>query len=735
VACHPGNISQNRPIDRKALVSRHNVTLTTFDTLASLTVGNGRFAFTVDATGLQSFPALYRNGIPLGTFSEWGWHNFPDTAGFAYGETLKEFDFHGRKIPYDVQWSEPERNRQAADYFRQNPHHLHLGRVGLEMIHTDGTPVLPLEIREISQTLDLWKGTIYSHFTVDGTPVTVTTICHPETDMIAARVVSPLVAAGRLRLNVAFPYPSGGHVDDGCDWDSPGKHTTTVTQKGKKVAFERQLDSTRYIAELQVNREVTLTETSPHHYTLKPTEGKDHMEFSCRFTSGNAASGHTASEEASPAGMLPGKEPGRLDAPAEQSARTQSAVLPRFGETLAAVNRFWKDFWKSGGAVDFSGSTDPRAPELERRIVLSQYLTRIQCEGIYPPQETGLTMNSWYGKFHLEMHWWHGVHFALWNRTALMEKSLAWYGNILPAARSIAQRQGFEGVRWPKMTGPDGVDSPSSVGSFLVWQQPHVIYLAELCYRDHPDTLTLRKYNRLIEETAAFMASYAVYDSISGFYTMGPWLIPAQERLPAATTLNPPFELAYWYWGLSTAQQWRERQGLPRNATWDHVLTHLPPLAEKDSLYLAAASAPDSWSNPRYKGDHPAVSGALGMLPPTPLVSETIMRNTFRRIMDSWDWESTWGWDYPMLAMTATRLNMPEEAVRALLLPLQKNTFLKNGHNYQDQRLRLYLPGNGGLLTAVAMMCASYDGCTTSLPGFPKDGTWSVKWEGLSRMP
>ena len=52
-----------------------------------------------------------------------------------------------------------------------------------------------------------------------------------------------------------------------------------------------------------------------------------------------------------------------------------------------------------------------------------------------PPQETGLTVNSWYGKFHLEMHWWHAAHFALWNRTPLLEKSLGWYDRILPAAR------------------------------------------------------------------------------------------------------------------------------------------------------------------------------------------------------------------------------------------------------------------------------------------------------------
>ena len=65
------------------------------------------------------------------------------------------------------------------------------------------------------------------------------------------------------------------------------------------------------------------------------------------------------------------------------------------------------------------------------------------------------------------------------------------------------------------------------------------------------------------------------------------------------------------------------------------------------------------------------------------------------------------------------------------LKDVQKNTYLKNGHNYQDERLRLYLPGNGGLLYTVAMMCAGWDGCTVENPGFPKDGTWNVKWEDL----
>ena len=52
-------------IDRKALVTRHNVLVEGFDSLASLSVGNGEFAFTTDLTGLQTFYESYENDIPL----------------------------------------------------------------------------------------------------------------------------------------------------------------------------------------------------------------------------------------------------------------------------------------------------------------------------------------------------------------------------------------------------------------------------------------------------------------------------------------------------------------------------------------------------------------------------------------------------------------------------------------------------------------------------------------------
>ena len=121
-------------IDRKALVQRHNVILTKTDTLSSLTVGNGKFAFTVDVTGLQTFPKEYSKGVPLGTQSEWGWHSFIDSVGYKREEALKPYHVNGRDITYMVQWNSPARNQAASNWFRQNPHRLQLGNIGFEIL-------------------------------------------------------------------------------------------------------------------------------------------------------------------------------------------------------------------------------------------------------------------------------------------------------------------------------------------------------------------------------------------------------------------------------------------------------------------------------------------------------------------------------------------------------------------------------------------------------------------------
>jgi len=94
------------------------------------------------------------------------------------------------------------------------------------------------------------------------------------------------------------------------------------------------------------------------------------------------------------------------------------------------------------------------------------------------------------------------------------------------------------------MVGPGGRESPSTIGPFLIWQQPHPIYFAELIYRARPEPRVLEAYRDLVFETAAFMASFAAWDEAAGQYHLGPPLIPAQEIHPPETTFDPTFELA-----------------------------------------------------------------------------------------------------------------------------------------------------------------------------------------------
>jgi len=102
-----------------------------------------------------------------------------------------------------------------------------------------------------------------------------------------------------------------------------------------------------------------------------------------------------------------------------------------------------------------------------------------------------------------------------------------------------------------------------------------------------------------------------------------------------------------------------------------------------------------------------------------------VMRRTLHKVLRVWRWSETWGWDYPMIAMTAARLGEPETAITALFLPSPKNEWLLNGHVYQRPNLPVYLPANGALLSAIALMI--------TLNAFPRR-TWSVQAEGLPRL-
>ena len=50
--------------------------------------------------------------------------------------------------------------------------------------------------------------------------------------------------------------------------------------------------------------------------------------------------------------------------------------------------------------------------------------------------------------------------------------------------------------------------------------------------------------------------------------------------------------------------------------------------------------------------------------------------------------------------------------------------------------MHVYIPGTGALLAAVAMMAAGWDAAPPGdAPGFPRDGSWVVRSEGLHKLP
>ncbi|MDR3232689.1 MAG: hypothetical protein LBT46_03315 [Planctomycetaceae bacterium] len=672
------------PIDREALVKRHTVELDKISDTELLQAGNGEIAFGIDPTGLQTFHG--------NTMSHWGWNSVPcPVEGKHAALKLEEFDFHGRKLSYR---SSAKGQEKLYGWMRENPHRICLGRLRFLIKQNDGKLIEAKDVTDIRQTLNLWTGIIESRYKIENVPVYVETCVEPQTGSLAVRVHSPLITAGRLHIELAFPY--GHHGRTGADWDKPDAHQTTLTRSGSRADFLRELDSITYHTALTWSGQALLEQTAPHTFVLIPGKLADSFEFVTEY------------------------------------APQKPEKLPAVDVAVQKSKDFWKNFWQSGGAVDLSASKDTRWKELERRIVLSQYLLAVNESGSLPPQESGLFNNGWYGKFHLEMHWWHGAHYSLWGRQALFNPSLNFYRDTLPKACELAKSQGFKGARWPKMVGPDAEDSPSGTGPFLIWQQPHPVFYAELEYRLSPTKETLEKWRDIVQESAEFMSDFAQWDEKTKQYVLGPPLATVPENSNYRTTFNPAFELSYWRTGLRLAQTWRERLGLPREKHWDDVLQKLSPLPQHEGVYLSQEGMLNTYTKMNW--EHPSLIGPGGMIPGDGTDS-FVVRQTVQKVWSEWKWDRCWGWDFPMTAMAAARNGESKIAVDALLHSSGRNAMNRAGLSTGGPFP--YFPSNGGLLYAVALMAAGWDGAPKDVhaPGFPQDGSWTVKYEGLAVAP
>lgn len=57
-----------------------------------------------------------------------------------------------------------------------------------------------------------------------------------------------------------------------------------------------------------------------------------------------------------------------------------------FGSITKASEKWWEAFWTAGAFIVLSNASDPKALELQRRTILSLYLTAVNPGSSNPPQ-------------------------------------------------------------------------------------------------------------------------------------------------------------------------------------------------------------------------------------------------------------------------------------------------------------------------------------------------------------
>jgi hypothetical protein len=219
------------PIDRHALVTRHDIDWPSLD--GQIPLGNGNFAFNADGTGLET--------VGGNTMSHWCWHSFPLPPGVTQADIKP--------------WATPDHGRLKGltttppgaifNWERDNPQPLNLGRIGF--VNRDGERLSGADVHVDSRHLDLWTGLLTSRFTYLGQTVEVQTCVDPKTDTVAVHVESSLLRDARLQIMLDFPAPAqnvGAWVGDFSR--ATGHQTTIIRQTSARLELNRSIDDAQY---------------------------------------------------------------------------------------------------------------------------------------------------------------------------------------------------------------------------------------------------------------------------------------------------------------------------------------------------------------------------------------------------------------------------------------------------------------------------------------------------------
>ncbi|KAE9407340.1 hypothetical protein BT96DRAFT_933391 [Gymnopus androsaceus JB14] len=665
--------SVSGPIDRNSLVTRYTPTRNASNPNTPMQIGNGNFAFGADVTGLQTF-------LPFAIMSSWGWKNdsLPPnrTIEDVYNYQGESWFNHGRLVQYDF-GGDPE----IEQWLIANPNRVDLGSVGLVFLDVDDGSVRNVteaDLSNVEQKLDIWTGVMSSTFSFDEIPINVTTTCAQDTSAVSITIDSALLSPNsnsttRLGIFLDFPWNDGSQK-----FSAPfvgnyspalfANHTTTLLPDtsaggGIQAQISHQMVEAIFYTSVGSHTKINITRDSPiaHRYTILPQTDDAITSLSLVVSYSNSSQTH----------------------------------IPKSADVVQSSVEAWEEYWTTGGFIDLlTGSTDSRADELQRRIILSRYLMRVNDAEDNPPQESGLVNDGW-------------------NTSGTPPTgpcgTTGTYSDAQPASTidsskpplsALKSKQGWpSGARWPKMTDPSGRSSPGDINNLLIWEQPHPNGIRHLRIPSLPRT-----------RGTAEMGQCHSGDGELDVHRM---YVVAEDTSPNVT-VNPAFELAYWRFGLELAERWMDMLGEDVPGNWTTVKNNLAPLPIENGTYAVYEGIEtDFWTDPH-----------------TPGLNLTIAKLTAEKVWVTWNVSNCWGWDFPMLAMSAARNNDTEKAIEWLLDPLFQ--FDDVGMPIGGVRVTTpYFPASGALLYATAMMAQGWDGSTGVAPGFPESG-WNVRVEGMS---
>ncbi len=711
-----------------ARVSRHNI-IHKVPPPHPLFTGNGTLGMSIDASGTQCFKADYAVNT-ISTIAQNLWFDPPLPKSLQHvrlsTQSYPHREGHTLAYPYA---STPE-EQKLYDWLRRHPNKFNVADIQLGLATGGRELSSPKELTDFRQRLDLYNGVIKTRYRWKGVTTAIESFIHARKNLIVFHIndSASVPVARTLTITVGDPVGFDARYEKG----PPQSDSATAAERKRPLMQTGKSDDHQRFWALR-----PLPNGFSHAFVGGATAAVQAVRFSEQTITVELAPYREkeftvflfiVSEQEHSEPIRSGKE------------FIEATIRQDYQAVLSEHQQWWHDYWgRSSIELDSyrgersrtvhgerSRTIDDRGEKLERWYYLSLYHLACSDRGTLPPAEGGLVANSWYGKFHLEMHFWHAIGFLAANRPECLRPSLQWYLDVLPQAKKNAEAMGLKGAKYPKMTSFRGLDCPGRTNLRIYWHVGEIPTLIYWYYLHTLDRAFLEEMYPVLQETADFVVSFLVENPATGKYELLPPVATCDETTNPDSVKNPGFTLAEFKLALTIAVKAAQLLGRDEKniGRWSQVRDNIAQIPHNGKAYLIYEGFTQSWT-PRHTRSHPSV---LGPFFPTFVVpDDSLIRNTYDKVLGLWNWDQVWGWDFGFAAAVGAWLGRAEDAIDCLL---KAETQMSPQVTFSGGGVKSYLPGNGGIVLGLnEMLLRSLDGTIRLFSGIPP--FWHAKFQDL----